>query len=353
MFRNPLEFRNDSKPKNQSTFNLFGSLGSGEDEPDTEIANLKKPTTLKAPVGDAGQNRRRDVAKTEQLLGEVGTLDLKKTDGPTGFWGTRTSDATKMFQKQNSLKVDGQINPDGETIRTLGKLAGQVDKALAQPKAMPPAPKKPKPLNEGVIGETTRAARYLASQKGIGDFSKFMVDGIETDGDKAIAETVDLYRQTAEMNQDQADALIQKITPRLSLDNAKRLQSAMMSAEHVSSDALSIGVWPDGNDHLHKPNKEPIPTGEDFIDSATDDEIPSNDNLEKLRDTRDMIMKHLIEGGQDPEDAKKFLDLIQWDSNSEDSNNALINAMSWLSGKINSVGPVQKGPQSFIGGIRG
>lgn len=250
MFRNPFELRDDLKPETKITPDQFGRLGVDDDEPDTEIADIKTPTTLKSSVGDAGQNRRRDVAKTEQLLGDAETLDLKKTDGPTGYWGTRTSDATKTFQKQNNLKVDGQINPGGETIRALGKLAGQAIKALAPPKQsasrhsgegrnpftnkMPSSPQ----MTDDAVSENQSAARYLASQKGIGDFSTFVADGIEVDGNKAIHETADLYHQTAEMNQGQADVLIKKVMPSLSSENATRLQSAIMPGEHAETDKV-------------------------------------------------------------------------------------------------------------------
>lgn len=244
MFRNTFEFRDNQKPGTNATPDPFGRLGVDDDEPNTEIADTITPAKLKSSVGDAGQNRRRDVAKTEQLLGKAGAFDLKATGGPTGYWGTRTSDATKTFQEQNNLKVDGQINPGGETIRALSKLAGQAMKAVTksqQPSTRhsgalgllagtgigdPGTQAKMGPgvrrddnvvvgarlpnLSNASSSENTRAARYLASQKGIGDFSTFVADGIETDGDKAIHETADLYRQTAQMNQDQADALIKR-----------------------------------------------------------------------------------------------------------------------------------------------
>ncbi|MBO6518706.1 MAG: peptidoglycan-binding protein [Rhodospirillales bacterium] len=93
--------------------------------PEPEISNLGDASKLARPVGEQGRNDRRDVAKVETMLGRAGSLDLEKTDGPTGYWGERTREATRMFQKQNGLKVDGQINPNGETIRTLAKLTGK------------------------------------------------------------------------------------------------------------------------------------------------------------------------------------------------------------------------------------
>ena len=373
MFGNLFDLRDDLKTENKSAPDPFGRLGE-DDEPDTEIAEIKNPTALKAPVGDTGQNSRCDVAKTEQLLGQAGTLDLKKTDGPTGYWGTRTSHATKAFQKQNGLKVDGQINPGGETIRALGKLAGQAVKSVTQPKTKgsrhPRAGEKPNTelknrhpreggdlfnegaekesrlrgndngdgvlkLTEDAFSENQRAARYLASRDGIGEFSKFVADGIETDGDKAIAETVDLYRQTAEMNQTQADALIKKVMPSLSTEHATRLKSAIKSAEQESNETISIGVWPDGEGPSTKPETGGFPSGERSEDSATDDETPNDDNLEFSRDWRDEALQHLIEDGLDADAAKQFLDRLPNYSLNSEINNWMFDLLEWISSGTN------------------
>lgn len=356
MFRNSFNLR-EKPTSTKNRPDPFGRLGEDDDQIDVEIADIKNPTQLKSPVGDMGQNNRRDVAKAEQLLGNAGTLDLKKTDGPTGYWGARTSGATKTFQKQNNLKVDGQINPDGETIHALSKLGGQAIGTVTQrhvthqtPRHPGQAARDPGPgvmqhleghhsyprgnkgvdeITEDVVSENARAAHYLASQKGIGDFSKFVADGIELDGDKAIAEASDLYHQTSEMNQEQADALIKKIMPSLSPENAKRLRSATMPKEH---------------------DNEQI--GDEFGDSSTDDETKSDDNLKWSVDTHDMALQHLIESGLDPELAKGFLDRLPKHSSSLNSNSTLINAMTWLSSKINSAETTQKVPLPFVGGRR-
>lgn len=81
---------------------------------------------LSAPVGDGGHNDRLDVAKVESLLGAHGYLDLAKTEGPTGYAGVRLTDAVKRFQKDNDLKVDGRLNPGGETIGALVRAANAV-----------------------------------------------------------------------------------------------------------------------------------------------------------------------------------------------------------------------------------
>ena len=74
---------------------------------------------LSAPVGKNGKNERLDVAKVESLLGAHGYLDLDATDGPTGYAGARLEDATRRFQRDKGLRVDGRLAPGGETIMTL------------------------------------------------------------------------------------------------------------------------------------------------------------------------------------------------------------------------------------------
>ncbi len=149
-----------------------------------------KTETLSASVGDAGTNDRRDVAKVEKMLGKTGDLDLKQTDGPTGYWGMRTSDATKAFQKKNKLKVDGQINPSGPTLKKLGEaVAAKVRQAQAQQRDHATTTRHPgagrgpsgnvdsglrrndtlRNLTPDAVSANARAARYLASRRGIGD----------------------------------------------------------------------------------------------------------------------------------------------------------------------------------------
>ena len=75
---------------------------------------------LTGSVGMTGDNRPSDVAKVEKMLGQTGHLDLGATDGPTGYYGARAEQGVKGFQKENGLKVDGLLNPGGETILALG-----------------------------------------------------------------------------------------------------------------------------------------------------------------------------------------------------------------------------------------
>lgn len=94
-----------------------------------ERFDLRNIFSLSLPVGMTGKNRRGDVAKVEGLMGAAGPLDLWQTDGPTGYYGARLEDAVKRFQKSKSLKVDGHLNPGGETI---GSLHDHLSRKVAQ-----------------------------------------------------------------------------------------------------------------------------------------------------------------------------------------------------------------------------
>jgi len=98
-----------------------------EPKPDPVILNIRNPFSLTDSVGMEGKNSRRDVAKVETLLGLLGEINLRETDGVTGFAGARLDESIRKFQKRNKLKVDGQINPGGETITTAGAVLASND----------------------------------------------------------------------------------------------------------------------------------------------------------------------------------------------------------------------------------
>ena len=99
-----------------------------EPNPDPEISNLRNLFRISQSVGTEGRNKRRDVAKVETFLGRLGELDLAETDGVTGFAGARLDESIRRFQKRHALKVDGQINPGGETITTTGAVLAASEK---------------------------------------------------------------------------------------------------------------------------------------------------------------------------------------------------------------------------------
>lgn len=87
-----------------------------------------EPVKIKEPVGPDKPNRRADVAKIETFLDRTAHLDLAKTEGPTGYYGSRVDQGIRNFQKDNALRVDGLINPDGPTLgrirASLSEIAG-------------------------------------------------------------------------------------------------------------------------------------------------------------------------------------------------------------------------------------
>ena len=117
----------------------FGRVPSGrKKKPEPELSNLGDPFKLAKPVGLDGANDRKDVAKVETLLGKSGHLDTRKTDGPTGYFGGRVENAIKGFQKDRGLKVDGKLNPGGQTISALDKLFGKQGRVIKRPAFDPP-----------------------------------------------------------------------------------------------------------------------------------------------------------------------------------------------------------------------
>lgn len=98
-----------------------------EPKPDPEISNLRNLFQLLESVGMEGRNNRRDVAKVESLFDSLGELDLSETEGVTGFVGARLDESIRRFQKRQGLKVDGLINPSGETITTTSAVLAASD----------------------------------------------------------------------------------------------------------------------------------------------------------------------------------------------------------------------------------
>jgi peptidoglycan hydrolase-like protein with peptidoglycan-binding domain len=100
-----------------------------------EYLDARKLFKLTASIGERGANDRTDVGKLEALLYMAGVFDLDGSNGPTGYYGERLKQAVKAFQKARGLRVDGDVGPEGETIRTLAQhlqgLGRRGDKVLA------------------------------------------------------------------------------------------------------------------------------------------------------------------------------------------------------------------------------
>ncbi len=222
---------------------------------DTEISNLGDLGALGQSVGVQGKNQRPDVAKAETMLGKAGALALKKTDGPTGYWGMRTEDATKRFQKQQGLKIDGQINPGGETIRKLTEVTGlsgitPSQTAQAQPTAtdlkatdvsVPTAKpaqarveslfEKVKALTADNAASNQRTADGLKNRKGIGDIHRYMSDAINTVGDQGIVDVADIIKRVRSNDPAQADELQRQTAKGIAPENIALL--AILSSDNA------------------------------------------------------------------------------------------------------------------------
>ena len=69
-------------------------------------------------VGPNGKNKPSDVQALQEALVRNAVMNPNLV---TGYIGTATQDATKAFQEQNNLKVDGIVNPGGPTEAALMK----------------------------------------------------------------------------------------------------------------------------------------------------------------------------------------------------------------------------------------
>lgn len=120
--------------------------------------DLSKPFSLSAPVGLQGPNKRDDVAKVESHLGRAGYMDLKPTNGPTGYPGQRLVQGIKRYQKDKGLKVDGYLNPTGSTLTSLRADAGGGYRTTFQPSNAPTGYRTAgrKPDTPPVAGPTPR-----------------------------------------------------------------------------------------------------------------------------------------------------------------------------------------------------
>jgi hypothetical protein len=77
------------------------------------------PVRLDDAVGRGRVNRRPDVALVESLLAAGDAYDLTPGDGPTGYFGLGLEQAIRTLQRERGLRVDGLLEPEGETLTAL------------------------------------------------------------------------------------------------------------------------------------------------------------------------------------------------------------------------------------------
>ncbi len=100
------------------TTDPFGRMIPDDGSQD-RFRQMSDVTMLEASVGPTDDNRPDDVAKTEIMLDQAGFLDLRETEGPTGFYGERLRQAIIALQRQMGLTENGRIEPGGPTHNAL------------------------------------------------------------------------------------------------------------------------------------------------------------------------------------------------------------------------------------------
>ncbi|NQV45765.1 MAG: peptidoglycan-binding protein [Rhodospirillales bacterium] len=102
-----------------------------DDGSQTRFRDMANTTMLEAAVGPTDDNRPDDIAKTEVMLNRIGLLDLRETEGPTGYYGERLRQAITALQRQSGLTETGRIVPNDPTHMALQKTAAGSDQKAA------------------------------------------------------------------------------------------------------------------------------------------------------------------------------------------------------------------------------
>ena len=72
-----------------------------------------------APVGTNGANKFSDLLGAKRALSNTGLFDFDVTRERSDHAGPAFTDVVKAFQRNRGLKVDGLMNPDGPTVKSL------------------------------------------------------------------------------------------------------------------------------------------------------------------------------------------------------------------------------------------
>ena len=73
------------------------------------------PVRLSATVGNNRENQSADVKQVQRSLGGLGLASESKLYEPSGILDRETLDTLQLFQQASDLRVDGFMNPGGET----------------------------------------------------------------------------------------------------------------------------------------------------------------------------------------------------------------------------------------------
>jgi len=178
----------------------FGNSSGGEFD-----TSPTPSSGLSGSVGIGGANAPSDIFQVSSALTSNGLMDAPQNTADSTLYSGIISAQESMG---SDLKPDGLVNPDGPTQQTFNKLSDQGFVKAPAP-AAPPPPLPPLPQGEGrgegsstatilsdeTIQSNQRLADNLKKRTGVGDLPKFTSDAINTDGDKAIPEIVNLLHE--------------------------------------------------------------------------------------------------------------------------------------------------------------
>ncbi|MAE51060.1 MAG: hypothetical protein CMH27_04555 [Micavibrio sp.] len=85
-------------------------------------------SALTAPIGNRQNSRAKDVIQTRRNFASLG---LYSGDTELGLPDKNLDTTIRTFQKSKGLKVDGIMNPDGETERALKKTDSQIEQEIS------------------------------------------------------------------------------------------------------------------------------------------------------------------------------------------------------------------------------
>ena len=160
---------------------------------------LQSRDDLQDPVGPAARNHPVDVERVERRLGGLGYLDPARTLQPSGRYDGDLEGGLRTYQRSNGLKVDGLLNPNGPTERSLKAGTGRL-------KRSPTLLAKRPALNAEQLGENRRLVDAIARTTNLGPLPIYIGEAARG-RDKGRDELVDLFRQAAERGEDVAARL--------------------------------------------------------------------------------------------------------------------------------------------------
>ena len=217
----------------------FGNSSGGEFD-----TSPTPSSGLSGSVGIGGANAPSDIFQVSSALTSNGLMDAPQNTADSTLYSGIISAQESMG---SDLKRDGLVNPNGPTQQTFNKLSDQGFVKAPAP-AAPPPPLPPLPQGEGrgegsstatilsdeTIQSNQRLADSLKKRAGVGDLPKFTSDAINTDGDKAIPEIVNLLHEVEDPAQ--ARELYQRTLDGITPEHQEQFEDAYTLSLSGSTD---------------------------------------------------------------------------------------------------------------------